>query len=264
MIKRNPQICIAISCIFFFTSCVSRKKIVFFQGNQDTTKSSTNFEPIIQFDDLLYINVSSLEPEASAPFNLETITTVLDGQMESPATTNNNTVSVQKQTYLVDNYGYIEFPVIGSIKVAGYDIKQLREILKKEVSKYVDNPVIKIRIMNYKVSVLGEVNLPGVKTNLTQRITLPEALAMAGDLTLYGRRDNILLIRDSQGVKTYNRINITDANFVNSEFYYLDQNDVVYVEPRNAKINSTAIATNVTTIMSMITFITTLYLIFKK
>ncbi len=260
---KKLQVFIVFFLVLLLTSCISRKKIVYFQGNQDFNSSSTNFEPIIQYDDLLYINISSIEPEASAPFNLETRATVLDDELTANTLGGNN-VSTQKQTYLVDNYGNIEFPIIGTVSAAGYDIKHLREILTQKLTNYIKDPVVKIRIMNYKVSVLGEVNIPGVKTNITQRITLPEALAMAGDLTMYGRRDNILLIRDFEGVKTYNRVNMTDANFVNSEFYYLDQNDVIYVEPRNAKINSTAIASNVTTIMSMITFVATLIIILKK
>ena len=257
------QILFILFLSILLTSCLSRKKMVYFQGNQNFNNSSTNYEPIIQYDDLLYINISSIEPEAAAPFNLETRANVLDDQLTANTTAGYN-VSMQKQTYLVDNYGNIEFPVIGTISAAGYDIKHLREILTTKLSNYIKDPVVKIRLMNYKVTVLGEVNMPGVKSSITQRITLPEALAMAGDMTIYGRRDNILLIRDFEGTKTYNRINITDANFVNSEFYYLDQNDVIYVEPRNAKINSSAIASNVTTIMSMVTFVITLYIILKK
>jgi len=119
------------------------------------------------------------------------------------------------------------------------------------------DPIINIRIVNYKVSVLGEVNKPGTFQITGDRVTLLEVLANAGDLTLYGKRDNILIIRDYLGTKTYNRVDITNADFVNSPFYYLDQNDVVYVEPRKAKIDSTAIGSNVGTIISILGFVIT-------
>lgn len=241
------------------TSCVSKKKIVYFQGSQNFNNTSNNYEPLIQNDDMLYINVSSFEPEASAPFNLESLG--VDDKKDGNTTANN--FLVQKQTYLVDNNGNIEFPVIGTIAVAGYSIINLKEVLKQKLSLYLKDPVINIRIVNFKVSVIGEVMKPGTVTSESQRITIIDALAKAGDLTIYGKRDNVLIIRDFQGIKTYNRIDLTKADFVNSPFYYLDQNDVVYVQPSNAKIGSATFGSNFASIVSLLGLGLTIVLILK-
>lgn len=231
------------------TSCVPKKKIIYVQGNQDFNNKSSNYEPLIQNDDELSINVSAQESAASAPFNLDYRS---DGGSSS---------SAQRQTYLVDNYGKIDFPILGTITVAGYSVKGLKELLKEKLAVYIKDPVINIRILNFKVAVLGEVVSPGTVSVSSERLTLLEAIAKSGDLTLYGKRDNILIIRDFQGIKTFNRVDITKADFVNSPFYYLDQNDVVYVEARKAKIDSTAIGGNVSTIISIVSFALTIVLI---
>lgn len=241
--------------MILLTSCIPKKDVIYFQGSQNFNNSSSNYEPLIQNDDVLYINISAKEKKAADPFNLDNSSQ--DGN-------SNTSFGVQKQTYLVDNFGKIDFPVIGTIPVAGFSVKGLKDLLKEKLSIYLKDPVINIRIMNFKVTVTGEVQNPGVIISESERITLIEALARAGDLTLYGKRDNILIIRDFQGIKTFNRIDITKADFVNSPFYYLDQNDVVYVEPRKAKIDSTAIGSNVTTIISILGFILTATLVISR
>lgn len=252
--KKN-KIYILLTLMLMVTSCVPKKEIVYFQGAQNFNNSSSNYEPLIQNDDVLYINISAKQPKAAEPFNLDNLS--LEGS-------SNSSFGVQKQTYLVDNFGNIDFPVIGTLSVAGFSVKGLKDLLKERLAIYLKDPVINIRIMNFKVSILGEVLRPGTIIADSERITLIEALAKAGDLTLYGKRDNILVIRDFQGIKTFNRIDITRADFVNSPFYYLDQNDVVYVEPRKSKIDSTAIGSNVTSIISILGFaLTTLFIIIK-
>lgn len=236
---------------FLLTSCVSKKKIVYFQGSQNFSNSSSNYEPIIQNDDILSIYVSAQDSEAALPFNLGT-------------TVQGNTLNTTIQNYLVDNKGNIEFPVIGTTTVAGYSIEELKILLKEKLKKYIKDPVVNIRISNFKITILGEVSSPGVKISSGQRFTLLDAIGLAGDLTLYGQRENILIIRDFQGIKTFNRVDITKADFVNSPFYYLDQNDVIYVEPRKAKIDSTAIGGNVVTIISILSFLITTTLILIK
>ncbi len=124
--------------------------------------------------------------------------------------------------------------------------------------------MINVRIINFKVTVTGEVAKPGIVTTNSQRLTLFDALAQSGDLTLYGKRDNILIVRDFQGVKSYNRVDITRADFVNSPFYYLDQNDLIYVEPRKAKIDSTAIGANIPAIISIVGFLLTTTLLLTR
>ncbi len=240
-----------------FTSCLPKKEIIYLQGMQNSDNSSTNYEPLIQRDDILYINISSQEAEAVVAFNL-------DAQTSKDLNTSSSGYTSQKQSYLVDNLGNIEFPILGTISVAGYSINEFRDVLKLKLKDYVLDPVINIRIINFKVTVTGEVNKPGVVSTTSQRLTLFDALALSGDLTLYGKRDNILLVRDFQGVKTYNRVDITKADFVNSPFYYLDQNDLIYVEPRKAKIDSTAIGTNIPFIVSIVGILLTTTLILTR
>ena len=225
--------------------------MIYLQGQQTQSSSTVNYEPQIQNDDMLSISILSSDPEISAPFNLDQV------QGASGA-------SGSGATYLVDNIGEIEMPVLGKFPVAGYTKTYLKQYLKERLSIYIKDPIITIRIVNFKVSVLGEVNRPGTIPMNGDRVTLLEAIAGAGDLTLYGKRDNILIIRDYLGTKTYNRVNITEADFVNSPFYYLDQNDVIYVEPRKAKIDSTAIGANVGTIISILGFLITTTLILSR
>lgn len=234
------------------SSCVPSKKIIYLhQGQQSTNNDAANYEPLIQRDDMLYIHVSSTVSDAVIPFNIDSQTLGSSG----------GSFDSQKQSYLVDNAGNIEFPIIGTLNVSGYSLNKLKDILKEKLLLYVKDPVINIRLLNFKITVLGEVSRPGLVTVASQRITVLEAIAAAGDLTAYGKRENILLIREYQGVKTYNRIDLTQADFVNSPFYYLDQNDVIYVEPRKTKIDSTAIGPNVTAAISILGFVLTTALI---
>lgn len=232
-------------------SCIRAKSVIYLQGQQNTDNAAVNYEPLIQQDDMIYIHVSSTIGEAVAPFNID-----------SPAVGNaGGSFETQKQSYLVDNNGNIEFPILGSIKVSGYPINKLKDLLKEKLLVYVKDPVINIRLLNFKVTVLGEVSSPGLVSVTSQRMTVLEAIAASGDLTPFGKRNNILLIREQQGVKTYNRIDLTKADFVNSPFYYLAQNDVIYVEARKAKIDSAAIGPNVSAIISIAGFVLTTALI---
>ena len=224
------------------------------QGQQKESSDQANYEPLIQNDDMLSITILSSESELATPFNI-------DQMQNNGVSSNSNTL---RTTYLVDNNGEIDFPVLGKIKVAGYTKSFLKQYLNERLAIYLKDPIINIRIINFKVSVLGEVNRPGIFQITSDRVTLLEVLANAGDLTLYGKRDNILIIRDYLGTKTYNRVDITKADFVNSPFYYLDQNDVVYVEPRKAKIDSTAVGTNIGTIISILGFVITTTLILTR
>lgn len=233
-----------------FSSCMSKKKIVYLQGAQNFNSTSSNYEPIIQNDDRISIRVTTLEPEASIPFNIETI-----------ATSVTNNIS---NGYLVDGKGTIDFPVLGTISIAGFTIDQVKTMLKEKLAVYIKDPVINIRLLNFKVTLLGDVTNPGIKAFSTNRVTLLEAIGAASDLTIFGKRNNILLVRDFQGIKTFNRIDITQADFVNSPFYYLDQNDVIYVEARKAKIDANALP-NLSIIVSVVSFITTmLFIVIKK
>lgn len=163
----------------------------------------------------------------------------------------------QQQLYLIDGDGNIQFPIIGTVKAAGKTKKELINELNHKISKYVIDPVINIRIMNYKFTVQGEVNKPNTYQITSERISLPEAIAMAGDLNIYGQRNNILILREKNGKTTTHRIDITKPDFINSEFYYIKQNDIIYVEPNKVRANSSAVGPNISVAISIVTLLTT-------
>ena len=216
--------------LLLITSCADKKQIAYYQNiNQGTSQETTNgFESKIQPDDLLLIVVSTPDLEAAAPFNLETISV-------PTAIGQTNQGQRQQQLYLVDSDGLIQFPVLGEIKTGGQTKSEVVAVIKSKLKKYINDAIVNIRIINFKVTVQGEVAKPGSFTIASERITLPEALSLAGDLTIYGKRDNIILVREVNNKKTFNRIDITKADFINSPYYYLSQNDLIYVEPNKAK-----------------------------
>ncbi|MFM9987032.1 polysaccharide biosynthesis/export family protein [Flavobacterium sp.] len=234
MKKRNLLIYFLLGLnLLLITSCGNKKQIAYYQNiNQVASQEITNnFESKIQPDDLLMIVVSTPDPEAAAPFNLETISV--------PTAIGQTTQGQrQQQLYLVDANGLIQFPVLGEIKTGGQTKAEIISLLKSKLKKYINDAIINIRIINFKVTVQGEVVRPGSFTIASERITLPEALSLAGDLTIYGKRDNIILVREVNNKKTFNRIDITKADFINSPYYYLSQNDLLYVEPNKAKSNT--------------------------
>jgi len=231
-------------------SCVSKKKIVYLQGNAGGGNASiSNYEPIIQPDDMLYVVVSSQNPEAATPFTLRS---------EIPES---SPVDLRTASYLVDKEGFIQFPVLGKLKAGGLTRGEFLDMLRNKLQPYVSDAVLNLTILNYKVTVLGEVAKPGPVPVSGNRMTIVEAIAAAGDLTLYGMRENVLVVRDNQGEKTFARVNLTKADLVNSPYYYLKQNDVVYVEPRRSRVDSTTFGSNVTTIMSLVSFALTTTLI---
>lgn len=240
--------------VLFLFSCASRKDIVYYQGIEGiaTAEKSDSYEIKIQPDDLLMIIVSAEDPEIALPFNLASVSTQNPGKLD--AASGQQTM----QLYLTDANGFIEFPVLGKLKVSGLSRSEVLQLLQQKIGVYVKNPIINLRVMNFKVSVQGEVNVPGTFPVASDRITLIEALTMAKDLTIYGKRDNILIIREIDGVKSYNRVDITKAEFINSPFYYLAQNDVVYVEPNKTKINGAAIGPNTGVIISISSLLITL------
>ena len=232
--------------VLLLFSCASPKDVVYYQGIEGIpgNTQAASYEIKIQPDDLLMIIVSAEDPEIAMPFNLKSVAIQNPGKLD--ATMGQQTM----QLYLVDSNGSIEFPVLGKLKVSGLSRTEVLQMLQQKIGVYIKNPIINLRIMNFKVSVQGEVNLPGSYPIASERVTLIEALTMAKDLTIYGKRNNILVIREIDGVKSYNRVDITQANFINSPFYYLAQNDVIYVEPNRNKINGAAIGPNTGVIIS--------------
>lgn len=232
--------------VLLLFSCASPKDVVYYQGIEGIpgNTQAASYEIKIQPDDLLMIIVSAEDPEIAMPFNLKSVS------MVNPSRQDLVRSQETMQLYLVDANGSIEFPVLGKLKVSGLSRTEVLQMLQQKIGVYIKNPIINLRIMNFKVSVQGEVNLPGSYPIASERVTLIEALTMAKDLTIYGKRNNILVIREIDGVKSYNRVDITQANFINSPFYYLAQNDVIYVEPNRNKINGAAIGPNTGVIIS--------------
>ena len=150
------------------------------------------------------------------------------------------------------------YKILGKLKISGLTRTEVLKMFHERISKYIEKSIINLRILNFKISVQGEVTVPGTYSIASERITLIEALSMAKDLTIYGKRDNILIIRETDGIKSYNRVDITKSDFINSPFYYLAQNDVVYVEPNKNKINGAAIGTNASVIISVTSLLITL------
>ena len=224
--------------LFFNSSCVSTKDVVYFDeiGNTEFTGEVQDLEPVLQKSDLLSISVSSLNPQASEYFN----TINISNSRGSSATTTTS----QAVGYLVDQDGFIQFPFLGNVEAAGLTKKKLKENIQKELisRKLLIDPAVEVRYLNYKVSVLGEVANPSVLTVPNEKLTLLEALGLAGDLTIYASRDNILLIREEEGKKVLRRINLTTDELFTSPYYYLKTNDIVYVEPNKTKIASAGTA----------------------
>lgn len=228
---------LAFLCLLLLSSCVSRKKIAYFQDLDKAEKkveenqhSSLRIKP----NDLLTINVSAPEQAAAMPFNLPVVGMPQNG-MDSGLSVNGRQ---QMQTYLVDSEGNIEFPILGTIHVEGLLRQALGAKLKERISEYVQDPIVNVRIVNFQVSVLGEVNRPGTYDVRDEYLSLPKALGLAGDMSIYGRRDNVLVMREKNGKKEHAYLDLTDANVINSPYYYLQQNDVVYVEPNGAQRQS--------------------------
>ncbi|MAU72722.1 MAG: sugar transporter [Pseudozobellia sp.] len=213
-------------------SCASRKEVVYFQntGDFETLVDKNSFTPKFKVDDQVSIYVSTLDSEASAPFNLFRGASE-EGGFGRP----------EQVDYLIDKDGEIDFPVIGKIKIAGLSAEEVRVLLRDRLSEYLKDPIINIRLRNFSVTVLGEVNRPGTYPVNGERITVLEALGLAGDLTIKGRRENVMVIRDFDGTKVYTRVNLTNKDALSSPVYYLTQNDVVYVEPNNSAIKTSSL-----------------------
>lgn len=215
-----------------FTSCLDTKKIAYFSDVSDSTyvKSSAGLEPVIQKKDILSISVSSLNPGATVIFN----------EPNLPITPNsgNNNASPQTAGYLVNDEGVIKFPLLGDIQAAGLTQMQLsKEITQKLINqKLLMDPVVNIRFLNFRVTVLGEVAHPGVIYAPSEQISVLEAIGAAGDLTIYGLRDNIILIRQQGDQKFMKRLSLNSSDLLTSPYFFLKSNDILYIEPGKTKV----------------------------
>ena len=225
--------------VVLYTSCASSKKVVYLQDvvplkQQDIEQK---YEVYIHNDDLLAIMVNSKNPELALPFNMPMVSYQLGSQ----------TAPQQRVLgYLVDTNGDIDFPILGKLHVAGLTRLQLTDMIKQRLidEDLIKDPIVTVQFLNYKVSVMGEVNRPGSFNISGDRITLLEALSMAGDLTIYGRRDRVAVIREKDGKRTILMHDLRSSDIFNSPCYYLQQNDIVYVEPNKAKAGQSEINQN--------------------
>jgi len=232
-----------------FTSCVPRERLVYFQGDlQPIAEMAEQYSATIQPDDLLAITIFGRNMDATRIFNQESNT---EGS----------------QTYLVDAEGNIEFPVLGKIKLGGLTRNEATQYMKGMLSNEIIDPGVSINITNYRITVLGEVGNPGTFPLENEKVTLLEALGMAGDMTINGVRENVLVIREEGGERNFYRVNLTSEEVFTSPVYYLSQNDVVYVEPNQAKINSsrdTTVMRNISFIISIASFLTTVIVLLTR
>ena len=215
------------------TSCVSTEKATYFNNAEDTTfqtKTDAFEESPILKNDILSITVSSANAEASALFNT-------NNNYQTSATTSTGNIT-SAAGYLVSNDGFVQLPILGNIKAAGITRKQLRTDITNIIldKKLLIDPIVTIRYLNFEVTVIGEVGHPTVITVPSERITLVKALGLAGDITIYGKKDNVLLIRENDGRRKIKRINLNSRNFLTSSYYYLQPNDVIYVEANKEKV----------------------------
>ncbi|AZI70772.1 polysaccharide export protein [Cloacibacterium normanense] len=210
----------------------------YLQNIEDTAVQTSiqNAKSSIQVNDELMILVTAKDMDVVKPFNQNySSRTTNQYTMGSNNAPMNNQVVAEGPTYLVDSNGNITLNVIGDVKAAGLTIDQLKEDLKAKLSKYIINPIITIRLTNYKITVLGEVNRAGHYIIPDGKTTVLDALGLAGDLTIYGKRENVLVVRNINGEITKGRINLTDSNFINSPYYNLQQGDVIVVSPNETK-----------------------------
>ncbi len=233
-----------VSFLSFLFSCSNTKNITYFQDLTDTSKIytqyiKTTYETVLQPDDLIGINVTSNNPEATSIFNMQGSLIPLspglsNGITSAPVASNNQS----ENAYLVDKQGFIDFPVLGRINVKGLTIQQLKDSLKTRLNQYLQDPIVNIRLLNYKVTILGEVQRPASYTIPSERITIMDAIGLAGDLTIYGKRENVLLVREENGQRKFIRLNLNSSNLFESPYYYLKQNDILYIEPSKAKVDT--------------------------
>lgn len=236
-------------------SCTTSKQILYFQDidTAEIDRIVANYEPVIKRDDILRIVVSGPDKLVVQPYNLTL------GEVSTYGSTSPENATLE---YHVDKDGYIEFPVLGKINVLGMTRQDLVEYLTKNLKKEVKDPVVYVSFSNFKITVLGEVKNPGTYNVTSERITILQALGMAGDLNLTARRDGIILIRDDNGLNTHIKIDLKKSDILSSPYFYLQQNDVIYVPASPTRVTTAntsqlwgTILSGVTTFMSVVSVI---------
>lgn len=244
-LKKFGSIAIVAAALMVMSSCGSSKDVAYFQNSDtvDLSASQVLYDARIMPKDQLTITVSATNDVAAVPFNMT---------VPTPYTVNARSSYSQAmlQTYLVDNEGKINFPIVGELHVGGLTKSEAENMIRAKIMPYMseaENPIVTVRMTGYQISVIGEVSRPGTFTVSREKITVLEALAQAGDLTIYGVRNNVQLIReDSEGRKSIHFLNLNDANLINSPYYYMQQNDVLYVTPNKVKAQNSSVGSMTT------------------
>lgn len=258
--------------IILLGSCTSYKNIPYVKNVEDITsdefaKAAKNYDATIMPKDVLSITVNTSTQEAARDFNLPLVPQELNEVLQTRVSTSANGYG-SLQNYIVDNNGTINFPVLGTIKVGGLKKQDAEKLIYDKIyPRYItEKPIVNIRFLNYKVAVLGEVARPNIYTSSNEQMTLFDALAMAGDLTIYGDRKNVLLIREADnGERSVKRIDLQDKNILlDNDIYYLQQNDKIYVQPNKTKSNNSSFGTLETVALSGLSLVISIIAIIVK
>lgn len=222
----NLKLVVCYLMVITLSSCSRQRNLVYFSDLDSKTgpysKILNNGEPTILQNDILSVTVNSTSPESNVLFASQPVNQTVNGLYE-------------REGYRVNEVGTIKFPVLGQVPVQGLTISQAQNLIESQLNKYVKNAIVNIKFLNFRVTVIGEVNHPSTFTVSNEKINLLEALGLAGDMTAYGKRENVLLIREVEGKRIMERINLNRQDVLSSPYFYLKQNDVIYVEPDKAK-----------------------------
>jgi polysaccharide export outer membrane protein len=243
----------------FIFSCANKKNLVYFQNGSNNSSTNT-FDPKLKIDDLLNITVLCADENSNKLFNHPSTISASSSSSNRGYTNGNAALS----GYLIDSNGEILFPIVGKIKLDGLSRSEACKIIQETISQYIKNPIVSVQILNFKVTVLGDVKNPGTFLIPNERITLLEAIGLAGDLNITGLRNNVLIIRETNGEKKQFRVDLTKNDLFSSEIYFLTQNDVIYVEPNKSKINSSAVSTSAGIFISVASLIITTINVISK
>jgi polysaccharide export outer membrane protein len=251
---------IACYIITVYSSCTNLKHVPYFTDIPDSTKEkmvkdAPYSDPVIIPDDILSITVLTIDPTTSAPVNQISVVPVVASNTSSSGPTQ------MVSGWLVDHDGNISLQMIGSVHVAGLTSFQAKELVKSRAEKYFKDPDVQLRFANFQITVIGEVAHPSTFVVPSEKVSILDAIGMAGDLTIYGRRENVMVIRENNGKKELYRLNLNNSDLFKSPYFYLKQNDVVYVEPNRSKaIQADAEQTRIITIAASILTGALLYL----
>jgi polysaccharide export outer membrane protein len=241
--------------LLLLVSCANKKDIWYYQDIQNSSQSSINYiANEIQVNDILYIKVDALIQDSAKPFNLD---------VSSNGVLNLDAIKIQG--YLVSQDGTIVFPILGTIKVVGKTTNQLQIMLKDLLKEngYIKDANVNVRVINSKVTILGEVKTPGTYTFDEQNISLNQAIGYAGDLTINGKRKDVLLIRENNGTRTYIKLDLTSTDWFTSPYYYVKQNDVIIVNPNGAKVMTSGYLGNIGSIVGILSLVATIVLLIR-